>query len=63
MPDVSTEMLTTREAAEFLRIKPSTLITWRFRGKGPPYRKHGGKVLYSVDDLRSWSEARRVPAS
>ena len=50
--------LTTKEAADFLRLKPRTLENMRWVGGGPQYHKHGGRVLYHIDELRRWSEAR-----
>jgi class 3 adenylate cyclase len=28
----------------------------RSRGDGPPFRKHGGRVVYHRDDVAQWSE-------
>lgn len=47
--------LTTREAADYLRLKPNTLEQKRMTGDGPPYRDHG-VIVYHIDDLRRWSE-------
>ncbi len=33
-----------------------TLAMWRYRGKGPPYRKLGRIVVYFVDGLDQWIE-------
>ena len=35
-------LLTTIEAAEYLRLKKHTLENMRWQGTGPPFRKHGG---------------------
>ena len=51
--------LTTREAADFLRLKPNTLEKMRCYGGGPSYRKHGRNVRYHIDDLTAWSDRRR----
>lgn len=48
----------TGEAALYLRIERRTLENMRWRGEGPRYRKHGGRVRYHVADLDSWSESR-----
>jgi excisionase family DNA binding protein len=48
----------TDEAALYLRIERRTLENMRWRGEGPRYRKHGGRVRYHVADLDSWSESR-----
>lgn len=49
--------LNTKQAAEYLGLKPNTLAKMRVYGNGPKYRKHGFRVLYSIDDLNAWSEA------
>lgn len=46
---------TPKEAAAFLRIRERTLLNMRYRKAGPRFRKHGGKVIYHVKDLRAWS--------
>ena len=58
--------LTSQEAADYLRLDVKTLNNMRWRGEGPNYRKHGGKVVYHMDDLAYWSSGRdakdhRVP--
>ena len=52
--------LTIVEAAEILRIKPRTLDNMRWRGEGPPFRRHGGRIVYHRDELLAWSEQRRA---
>ncbi len=49
--------LITAEAAEFLKLKKRTLDNMRWRGEGPRYRKHGGRICYHIDDLQAWSSA------
>ena len=58
--------LTSQEAADYLRLDVKTLNNMRWRGEGPNYRKHGGKVVYHMTDLEYWSTERdandhRVP--
>ena len=52
-------LLTTGEAAVLLRIKPHTLENMRWRGTGPKFRKHGGRVFYHRRELKAWSEEMR----
>jgi hypothetical protein len=33
------DLLTSKQAAALLRIKPNTLENWRHKGKGPPFIK------------------------
>jgi predicted DNA-binding transcriptional regulator AlpA len=53
--------LRTAEAARFLGLSDRTLEKHRSYGTGPVYRKIGGRVVYTLDDLQAWSErgARR----
>lgn len=44
-------LIDTDNAARRLGLKPATLAQWRWRGCGPPFRKLGGAVRYSLDDL------------
>ena len=46
--------LRTKEAAEFLSLSARTLEKHRTYGTGPAYRKVGGRVLYSIEELRAW---------
>ena len=48
--------LRTQEAARFLGLSERTLEKHRTYGTGPTYRKLGGRVVYSVDDLRAWAD-------
>lgn len=53
--------LKTIEAARFLGLSDRTLEKHRSYGTGPVYRKIGGRVVYTLEDLQAWSEraARR----
>lgn len=50
----SAALLTPEEAAEILRISARTLSNWRALGKGPPYRKVGGRVVYPRATMLTW---------
>jgi hypothetical protein len=45
------QLLTTREAAEYLRVSSSFLMKGRLKGDGPRYRKIGRCVRYTEADL------------
>lgn len=45
---------TPEEAADVLRVRVSTLSQWRWLGRGPRYRKVGGRVLYTENDLQEY---------
>ncbi len=48
--------LSTNEAARFLCLSPRTLEKYRSHGTGPMYRKLGGRIEYSIDDLQNWAD-------
>lgn len=48
--------LRTPEAARFLGLSGRTLEKHRTFGTGPSYKKIGGRVVYALDDLRSWAD-------
>ena len=45
------ELLTEKEVAEHLGLRPKTLARWRWKGQGPRFRKVGRKVRYAREDL------------
>jgi excisionase family DNA binding protein len=49
--------LTRREAADYLRRSVPTLERWAMAKQGPRCRQVGGKVLYSLADLRAFVAA------
>lgn len=49
------QFLRTPEAAALLRISPRTLEKHRCQGTGPPFRRAGGTILYTPDDLIAWT--------
>jgi hypothetical protein len=60
MPDhlagLPPRFLKTSEAARFLSLSGRTLEKHRTYGTGPAYRKIGGRVVYSVEDLQAWAD-------
>ena len=48
--------MTTKEAAAFLRYKPTTLAMWRCLGTGPKYIRIRA-IRYKRTDLEQWVEA------
>ncbi len=53
--DVSTDMLTTAEAARHLGLAFSTLNKWRVYGTGPAFIKLGRAVRYRRSDLEAYT--------
>ena len=58
--DIDDPFLTIDEAAQVMRVSRRTLDNYRSRKKGPPYRRHGGRIVYRLSDLLAWSEQRRA---
>ena len=51
---------TAKEAAVFLRFKPTTFAIWRSEGRGPTYSKIGGSIRYRRNDLEMWANANEA---
>lgn len=51
------ELVTAQAAAKYLGVKVETLTQWRWRKSGPPFRKVGRAVRYSLAELEEWSKA------
>lgn len=51
------ELLTTEEAADYLRMNAHTLRVWRSRLRpgGPPFVKIGRRVRYRAASLAAWA--------
>ena len=50
------KLMTTPEAAEYLRMKKNTLEIWRVQGFGPRFLKLGRLVKYRLVDLERFLE-------
>jgi transposase len=60
------DVLTRRQAAERLGVKPATMARWAQQGRGPAYSLTGnrkGRALYSAATIAEWLESRRRTAS
>lgn len=54
-------MLTRKEVAEILRIRPQTLSAWASTGKvNIPYTKIGSRVAYRYSDIVQFIESNLV---
>jgi len=47
-------LLTSRELAAMLKLKPRTIDMMRVSGKGPPYLKIGRLVRYRLSAVEEW---------
>ena len=50
--------LTTKEAAERMRLTARTLANWRVKGEGPRFIKMGRKVLYPLAEIEAYERDR-----
>jgi excisionase family DNA binding protein len=55
---IQSNLLTRKQAAQFLNLKKSTLDSWAVRGGGPVFAKMGKSVRYRLTDLEAFIEAR-----
>jgi hypothetical protein len=55
--------LTAREAAAKLRYSLDTLYGLKYRKKGPPFHKAGGKLLYDQDELIEYIKSHKTSFS
>jgi predicted DNA-binding transcriptional regulator AlpA len=49
-------LLTTAQAAGFLKVAERTLQRWRREGTGPKPVRRGGRIYYWLSDLEGWVE-------
>jgi hypothetical protein len=54
------ELMTEREASQAIRRGLSSLQQDRYKGKGIPYVRLQGQILYRRDDLIAYLDAARV---
>ncbi len=52
------ERLSTPAAAKHIGVKPGTLETWRWQGRGPKFLKIGSLVQYRQKDLDAYLEGQ-----
>lgn len=55
---MSEPLMTTKQAADTLQVKETTLEQWRWNGKGPDFVKMGRTVRYRQSDLDAFLGAR-----
>ncbi len=51
------EVATRAEVASYTRISLPTLARWAMEGKGPRFKKAGGRVLYMRRDVLAWLDS------
>lgn len=50
---------TSREVAEYLKVKPQTLDAWASQDKGPPFSRAEGVRRYDWEELAAWLDQRK----
>lgn len=51
-----TDLLTTKQVAEYLRVPVATLYQWRYQGRGPRAARVGRHLRYRKADVDRWLE-------
>lgn len=60
---VGVALMTEKETADLLRMKPQTLSVWRSRGgRGPAYIKVGASIRYQRFEVEKWLQKQTVKA-
>jgi predicted DNA-binding transcriptional regulator AlpA len=59
----SESMLTEKQTAHLLQVKPQTLATWRTKGIGPNYIKLGSSIRYKRQSLLEYIANNQVVTS
>jgi excisionase family DNA binding protein len=54
------DLMTPKEAGEYLKISVNTLAAWRSKKRGPQFIKTGRTVKYSRADLDSYLKKNTV---
>ena len=57
-PNGCDRLLTTKDAADLLRVSTSWLAKARMRGDGPPFLRIGRSIRYRQSDLLRWMRSR-----
>src|SRR6201982_451690 len=57
----SPRYLRTPEVARMLGVSNRTLEKHRTHGTGPRYRKLGGRVVYTIEDVQAWADVGFLP--
>ena len=55
----SSRMMRPKEVSEYTQLPIASLAKMRMRGDGPHFYKVSRLVIYDVDDIEVWLEARK----
>jgi excisionase family DNA binding protein len=56
------EILTVKEVAEMLKVKPGTVNQWMFRGIKLPFFKLGGTIRFKRSSIEAFIKEREAEA-
>ena len=56
----SSDYLTATQLAQRWGLHPDTLMRWRKAGKGPPYFRTPGFVLYPLAEVEQYEQANTI---
>jgi predicted site-specific integrase-resolvase len=54
------EYLTSKELAKRWGYERQTLANWRSQGKGPPFMRIYGKILYAMKDIKQFESDQSI---
>lgn len=57
---ISKRYMTASEAAKFVGITEQALANQRHERRGFPYIRMGGRVMYDMDDITKFMDARKI---
>ncbi len=52
--------LTVDELAALVRVPPTTIYTWRYKGLAPPAHRWGRFLRFAREDVEDWIRGHRV---
>lgn len=52
--EIADELLTRKETAAILRVKPQTMSIWAMSGRHLPYVRVGGRAMYRKADVKRY---------
>ena len=54
LPSNDEVLIPAQHLSQYIGIAAQTLARWRHEGKGPPFKKLGSRVFYTVGEVRQW---------
>jgi transposase len=55
---MNSPLMNTRQSAAYVGLSPRTMEDHRIKGTGATFRRLGNRVLYRLEDLDAWIDAR-----